>query len=1729
MEKKKNHRKLITVIIAASMTVSALGGLSVSADYSNTHGTSNDNGDGTYLNPVLNTDVADPDIICAPSPDGTEAYYMVSTAMQYSPGCPIMKSTDLVNWETINYLYDTLDYESDALALRNGEQAYGSGQWATSIRYNKDNQTFYILTFSYTTGTTQVYTSKNVEEGPWKKSEFKVFHDPSIFIDDDGRIYVFYGQNSLNCKELVEKDGYLSIKEEADDPDNVGKVVVPDMGDYEVPDCIYPNCDPPENFIIKGEGTHAYKVDGKYYLISITWPSGPRNDGTGGYWKRGMICFRSDNVYGPYEGMLIMNQEANFDGYVGGGGPGQGGMTNVIGGDNRSSDGDWYGLIFQDRGALGRCPLLVNVDWNTPGYEAWPMMTATETGIIPTEGGKSEIKSLVKSDEFDNGTELNYAPVITKESEAENTLTLAESVSDTVKLQYTYNNAEGAAESIEIGKADVTSDGWMQITGKFTAPEVCEYGRIEIVSENTVHDFYVDDVSVKDPENTECLENGEMNGEGIPWWWGATSVWDNETSSNVDTSTVSTSSDEYHNSAPSMLVTNRKSSAAGAMQYWNDDIVSGTEYTVSAWIKLKADEEEQPSGTEEPSSGEKELVINGDFESGSIEPWTARYNNGTVVEISDVSASGNYGMAVSGRSSTGDGPKLELTGEITLHTEYTISAMVRYDSGPDEKQFNITLEHTNAENVTGWTVLGSVTAKRGEWTEINAVITLPEETGIQSNNIYFETPYTSSPDAVNDLMDFYVDDISVYRGEEIEWEEVYPGENEPNGSYLDLVWQWNHNPDNRLWSLTERPGYLRLTNGRIVDNIQQARNTLTQRTYGPECSGWTSMDTENMADGDYAGLAGFAPQYGFIGVKKENGKRYIVYADTPGVPADDSAMMNELPNVQKLGELTQNTIYLRTDFTFAGNGTDDTASFYYSLDGEKWTFVKKMTGLQYSMLHFTGYKYALFNYATENTGGYVDFDYFRIDDKYSGSGETEPTEPPTEEPTPEIPDTGWGELIKNGSFDNGSENWYNFGGCAITAADGKLSVTGRTDSWNGAAQTVNGMLTGATYKLKADVTVDTAPAETVTITATISYSDENNESHYIGVGQITLKEGESGTLNSEFVLENEIPENVTLYFSSSENSSDLADFTLDNVSLNRIKPTNTLAKNIGMGNPLVTHKFGADPWVMEYDGRVYVYMTNDKYRYDENGNLIQNSYASINSLSVISSDDMINWTDHGEIAIGGKNTNPEALPNGAAAWAANSWAPSVVHKEIDGKDKFFIYFADNASGIGVLEGDSPVGPFVDPIGKPLVNGDVTGGTEGVVWFFDPAVLVDDDGSAYMYFGGGLPTNDEGKVEANHPYSSAVIKLGDDMISTVGDAVMIDAPGIFEDSGIHKYGDTYYYSYCTNFECTNVPQGAIAYMTSDNPMGPFEYQGVILNNMYVYFGTGGNNHHAVFDFNGKWYISYHAATVQKADIGLPSDFSSYRSTHINEFTYNQDGTIPLITADYQGVDQLKNLDAFGKIPASTIAWQSGVKTENMNGDFDGNAKVTDIDDGDWTSLSQVDFGANGSEKIKVSAASEKGGTIGIVIDDFNNEPICEIKIEPTGGEFKEFSADLKLSGVHDIFFVYEGDGSDLFELESYSFTPASVEVPDWSVTASDNGGEISAEIRNNNSEITEVTVYAAVYDNEGRLVSVKAADKTIQKNKTENVSFDMSGNEYKTASVMVWQQSSSKPLAEKTEL
>ena len=117
-------------------------------------------------------------------------------------------------------------------------------------------------------------------------------------------------------------------------------------------------------------------------------------------------------------------------------------------------------------------------------------------------------------------------------------------------------------------------------------------------------------------------------------------------------------------------------------------------------------------------------------------------------------------------------------------------------------------------------------------------------------------------------------------------------------------------------------------------------------------------------------------------------------------------------------------------------------------------------------------------------------------------------------------------------------------------------------------------------------------------------------------------------------------------------------------------------KQLGKHNPLISQDFCADPFALVYDGRVYLYMSTDAFEYDEAGEIKENGYNSLINVHVISSDDMVNWVDHGKVLVAGKDS--------AAKWANRSFAPAAACKEIDGKMKFFLYFANSGSGIGVV-------------------------------------------------------------------------------------------------------------------------------------------------------------------------------------------------------------------------------------------------------------------------------------------------------------------------------------------------------------------------------------------------------------------------------------------------------------
>jgi beta-xylosidase len=304
-------------------------------------------------NPLIWADVPDIAMIRV-----GKTYYMSSTTMHMSPGLPIMKSADLVNWRMASYAYNTLA-DNEALRLENGKNAYGLGSWASSLRFH--NGVFYASTFSATTGRTHIYTTRDPERGPWKETSFApVMHDHSLFFDDDGRVYMVFGGGRITLTEL--QPDLSGIK-----PGGVNKVLVENVNTVFGAD----------QGGLNGEGSQLFKINGRYYLFNIASP--------GSRWARTVIVHRADAITGPYEGRIALDDR----------GIAQGGLIDT-------PEGKWYAYLFKDNGAVGRIPYLVPVTWK----DGWPVLgengKAPMTLDIPAGGqGVSGVSGIVASDEFD--------------------------------------------------------------------------------------------------------------------------------------------------------------------------------------------------------------------------------------------------------------------------------------------------------------------------------------------------------------------------------------------------------------------------------------------------------------------------------------------------------------------------------------------------------------------------------------------------------------------------------------------------------------------------------------------------------------------------------------------------------------------------------------------------------------------------------------------------------------------------------------------------------------------------------------------------------------------------------------------------------------------------------------------------------------------------------------------------------------------------------------------------------------------------------------------------------------------------------------------------------------------------------------------------------------------------------------------------------------------------------
>lgn len=456
-------------------------------------------------------------------------------------------------------------------------------------------------------------------------------------------------------------------------------------------------------------------------------------------------------------------------------------------------------------------------------------------------------------------------------------------------------------------------------------------------------------------------------------------------------------------------------------------------------------------------------------------------------------------------------------------------------------------------------------------------------------------------------------------------------------------------------------------------------------------------------------------------------------------------------------------------------------------------------------------------------------------------------------------------------------------------------------------------------------------------------------------------------------------------------------------------------KGMEENNPVSSDVFFADPTSVEYDGRLYIYGTNDSQEFDAKGGFGSNGYGSIGSLICYSTEDMSNFRYEGKIEV-----------TKIATWAGCSWAPSIVSREeSDGKTHFYLYFANSGANVGVLTSTSPTGPWKDPVGGPLVYNDMKQlKDDPVSWCFDPGVCIDDNGVGWIAIGGGDPAHsDETGMRTGN---CRLAKLGKDMVSIDGDFCKVPTYFHFEANELNYIGGKYVLTYCSNYadrsmfpiELGKEPQTcSMCYMTSDNPLDPdsWKWGGEYLTNPNQHGYPFSNNHSHLQKFGDKYYLLYQNVSLLE-NMNKLASADGFRSIGIDYCEVDEKNAVisPSKMSD-EGVEQVKDLDPFALQEAETAHVAAGV-TYYFNEEI-GSVILTGIGDGDWLGLTNADFkgGAN------TFAARVRGkGIIEIRLDSPDGKPVGNIQFD-TGDVFEVVTGSIgKISGKHDLCLVFGGN-------------------------------------------------------------------------------------------------------------
>ena len=431
-------------------------------------------------------------------------------------------------------------------------------------------------------------------------------------------------------------------------------------------------------------------------------------------------------------------------------------------------------------------------------------------------------------------------------------------------------------------------------------------------------------------------------------------------------------------------------------------------------------------------------------------------------------------------------------------------------------------------------------------------------------------------------------------------------------------------------------------------------------------------------------------------------------------------------------------------------------------------------------------------------------------------------------------------------------------------------------------------------------------------------------------------------------------------------------------------------------NPIIQTIYTADPAPMVHEGIVYLYTGHDE------DNAPNNRYL-MHDYRCFTSTDMVNWTDLGMVL----DIHKVFTWSGGDANAAQ-----CIYR--NGKFYYYVSTANTKgpSGValGVAVSDSPTGPFKDPLGKALVTNNQTTYARHNWDDLDPSVFIDDDGRAFLYWGN------------NACYFA---ELNEDMISLKSDisAVPLNeetfGPDFEEAPWLYKRNNMYYLIYASG-----LPE-SIGYSTSNSPTGPWAFQKIIMTKPLQ---RGLNTSHpGIIDYKGSSYLFYHSAA-------LPNGGDKRRGVCIEQFTYNEDGSIPEMKITETGVTEgIAKLNPFIRTEAETIAWESDIETEVCS---EGGMNVCEIENGDYIKVEDVNFDTGAASFEARVASATSGGNIEIRLDSLTGALVGTFPVSSTGDWQKWETKSCAISeakGVHDLYFKFSGESGHLFSFNWWKFS------------------------------------------------------------------------------------------------